>query len=87
MDFSDIQFGWLNGPGFSWTMLIASIPLGYIADRYSRVPLLWIGLFIWSLSTVLSSLIQQFWQLALLRSLLGLSQSALNPTAFGLNSN
>jgi MFS family permease len=64
--------------------LVASIPLGWLADRYSRVRILWLGLMVWSAATLCSSFVTSFYQLAIARMALGVGQAAVSPTAFSV---
>lgn len=71
------------------------LPMGWFADRYSRVRLLAFGLFVWTFATFIVSFVQNFWQFALarigkfttfifLRLALGVGQATVNPTAYSL---
>lgn len=72
MDILDTNMGFLTGPAFTFSSVIASLPLGWLADRYSRVWILFFGVLVWSISTIVSGFATQFWQLALARIALGL---------------
>src|SRR5437762_12184198 len=58
---SDTQLGWL---GTAFTLLYAAvgIPLGRVADVWSRRKLLAIGLSLWSALTYASGLCRGFWR-------------------------
>lgn len=84
LDITDAQMGFLLGPAFSLTSVFASLPIGYIADRKKRVRILLIGMVVWSSATLVSAFSQNFYQLAVLRMVLGLGAAAVNPTAFSL---
>jgi len=80
----DVAMGFLTGPALSIGALLAGLPLGWAADRYSRVRLLWLGLLLWSGATLASAFVVSFWQLAVARIVLGVGQAAVNPTGFSL---
>jgi hypothetical protein len=51
---SNFHIGLLYGPAFSFIYAISGIPMGRLTDRTSRKWMIAIGLFTWSLMTVLS---------------------------------
>lgn len=84
LDLSNLQIGLLYGTAFSFIYALAGIPMGRIADQWSRKGMIAIGLFIWSLVTVLSGFAGSFAFLVICRMLLGLSQAMLSPAAYAL---
>lgn len=81
---SNFQIGLLYGPAFSFIYAISGIPMGRLADRTSRKWMIAIGLFTWSLMTVLSGLAASFTFLIVARLFVGLSQSMLSPAVYSL---
>ncbi len=79
---SNFQIGILYGPAFSFIYALAGIPMGRIADRTSRKAMICIGLFIWSLMTVLSGFAASFTFLVTARIFVGLSQAMLSPAVY-----
>src|SRR5690625_5434134 len=51
---TNLQLGLLYGPVFSFVYAFSGIPMGRLADRYSRRKMIVSGLFIWSLMTLVS---------------------------------
>lgn len=79
---SNFQIGLLYGPAFSLIYAIAGIPMGRIADQTSRRAMIGIGLFVWSLMTVLSGFAASFTFLVTARLFVGLSQAMLSPAVY-----
>ena len=71
LDITDAQMGLLLGPAFSITAVIVSLPLGWLADKWQRVKVLFFGFLIWSFATFMSGFSTNFYQLLLFRMLLG----------------
>lgn len=80
----DSQFGFLYGTVFGVFYAIFGIPLGKLADRWSRVKLLSIGLTVWSLMTAASGLARNFTQIAGARMLVGVGEATAGPCAYSL---
>ena len=84
LNLSNLQIGLLYGTAFSFVYALAGIPMGRLADRWSRSRMIAIGLFVWSLMTVLSGFAASFTFLIICRMLLGVSQAMLSPAAYAL---
>jgi len=67
-----IQYEILAGPIFIVVYTVAGIPLGLLADFYNRRALLAVCLALWSAMTLATGFVQQYWQLALTRFILGI---------------
>ncbi len=81
---SNFQIGLLYGPAFSFIYAISGIPMGRLAERTSRKWMIAIGLFTWSLMTILSGFAASFTFLIVARLFVGLSQSMLSPAVYSL---
>lgn len=77
---SDFQLG-LLGAAFMFTHSLASVPLGILADRYSRKAIISFGVGFWSLMTFFSGLAANFKSLLIARSAVGLGESSYGPAA------
>src|SRR3989344_3434248 len=77
---SDFQLG-LLGTLFMLVHSLASVPLGMLADRYSRKTVIAIGVGFWSAVTFFSGLVTSFRQLVFLRSLVGIGEASYAPAA------
>lgn len=75
MGLSDAEVGWL-WPAFMIVYTIAAPAFGAWGDRGSRTRPIAIGVFIWSLATVLSGLAQSYRQLFAARALVGIGEAA-----------
>ncbi len=84
LQLTNLQIGLLYGTAFSLIYAVSGIPMGRLADRWSKSAMISIGLFIWSLMTVLSGLTASFTFLLIYRLLIGISQSMLSPAAYAL---
>ncbi len=81
---TDTQMSLLLGPAFVLCYTVASMPIGWLADTYSRRLVLAMGLTAWSLCTGLSGLVRSFGQLLGLRTFVGIGEASLQPCAFSL---
>jgi MFS family permease len=61
-----------------------TLPLGMLADRVRRVPVLTIGIAVWAIAMVLSGASSSFGQLLVVRALLGASAAASAPLVASL---
>lgn len=81
---TDVQISLLLGLAFGLFYAVAGIPLGLIADRFSRRRLLIAGIAMWSGATFLGGLAASFGELFAARLLVGLGEAALAPCAVSL---
>jgi MFS family permease len=81
---SHAQLGLLIGFAFIVVYSVAGMLFGTVADRWNRPRLIALGLTLWAAATVASGLSQSFFQIALLRLLVGTGAAVLTPTALGM---
>jgi MFS family permease len=81
---SNSQMGFLGGAAFGVFYALFGIPLGRLADNWSRVKLLSIGLTLWSAMTVLSGFSKNGAQLGLARMGVGIGEATASPSAYSL---
>ncbi|MCP4243387.1 MAG: MFS transporter [bacterium] len=81
---SDTQLGLLLGPSFSVVHFLAVVPLAWLADRTVRRNVIAVGLFAWSLMTMLAGVTQNFLQLFATRMGVGIGEAAGSPPAVSL---
>jgi len=81
---SDTDVGLLQGFAFALVYTVFGLPMGALADRFSRRNLVAIGVVIWSLMTSLSSVARNFLLLGAARMGVGIGEAALSPCAFSM---
>ncbi|BBC71588.1 MFS transporter [Altererythrobacter sp. B11] len=80
----DAQLGFLYGTAFAIFYALFGIPLGRLADGWSRTRLLAIGLALWSCMTMLSGFARNGATLALARIGVGVGEATASPCAYSL---
>lgn len=83
-EFSEIQLGLLGGLVFAIFYGTIGVPLGWLADRYSRRNIVIAGVAIWSLATSLTGLARGFASLAFARMMTGAGEATLSPCAMSM---
>lgn len=81
---SDFQIGLLQGIAFSVFYGVAALPIGWAVDRYSRRPIIWLGVTFWGAAAAACGLAQNFWQLFLARLGVGIGEASLSPAAYSM---
>ena len=84
LEVSDTQLGIVTGFAFVLVYAIMGIPIARLADRYSRKLILGIGFTFWSAMTFVTGYVNNFWQLAATRFLMGAGESAGTPPSTSL---
>lgn len=79
----DSALGALN-TAFTLIYAFIGLPLGRLADKYSRKKILAIGVFFWSLMTAASGLARNFWQIFAMRLGVGIGEATCAPAATSL---
>ncbi|MEO6041803.1 MAG: MFS transporter [Croceibacterium sp.] len=81
---TDAQLGFLYGTAFAIFYALFGIPLGRLADSWSRTRLLALGLTLWSAMTMLSGLARGPALLAAARVGVGVGEATASPCAYSL---
>ncbi len=81
---SDTQVGLLQGVAFALLYTLFGLPMGAVADRFSRRNLIAIGVILWSIATSLCSVARSFVSLGAARMGVGIGEAALSPCAFSM---
>ena len=80
----DADMGCWGGAAFAVFYALFGIPLGRLADNWSRVKLLSIGLALWSIMTALSGFARNQAELTMARMGVGVGEATASPTAYSL---
>lgn len=81
---SDTQMSLLMGFSFAIFYTLCGIPLGRLADSWSRRWIVTIGVAFWSAATAACGLAQHYWHLFAGRIGVGIGEAALSPSAYSL---
>ncbi|CAB5300929.1 major facilitator transporter [Burkholderia multivorans] len=81
---TDAQLGLLYGTSFALFYSVFGIPLARLADGWSRVRTLALGLSFWSLMTAISGLSRNFTTLGIARIGVGVGEASSSPAAVSL---
>jgi len=79
----EAQYG-LLASAFYWTYVAFMVPVGWATERFGAHRVLAIGVFLWSVATLLTGFAGSILALLLLRLLLGAGESAVFPTSSSL---
>ena len=81
---TDAQMGFLYGTAFAVFYAVFGLPLGRLADTWTRTLVIAGGLALWSVTTAASGLARTFGQLAAARFVVGVGEASSNPASFSL---
>ncbi len=81
---SDTEVGLLQGVAFALVYTLFGLPMGSLADRFSRRNIIALGVIVWSLATSLCSVARSFASLAAARMGVGIGEATLSPCAFSM---
>lgn len=80
---NEAQYGFLAS-AFYWTYVAFMVPVGWATERFGAHRVLAIGVFLWSVATLLTGFAGSILALLLLRLLLGAGESAVFPASSSL---
>ena len=83
-NFGPIKYSILAGTAFTLVYATANLFTGILADNVSRKWLLSLAAIAWSVTSIGSGLSSRYWELCVMRILLGLFSACLNPVSFSL---
>ncbi len=81
---SDTQMGFISGAAFTLMYAMLAVPIASLSDRYSRKNIITLAIVVWSLVTSLTSFVQNFYQLAIMRVLVGIGEAGSGPPSNSL---
>ncbi|HUH36334.1 MAG TPA: MFS transporter [Spongiibacteraceae bacterium] len=83
-DITDFQFSILHGWAFTLFYIVLGLPIGWLADRYSRKWIITAGVLAWSVMTCLCGFAKSFGSLFAARVGVGVGEATLSPAAYSL---
>ena len=86
LGFTDLQLGLLQGAGFAVVYALLGLPIGWLAERVSRIRIIACATAIWSIATVLTGAAGGFMQLLLARIGVGVGEAGFTAPATSLSS-
>ncbi|QEH78183.1 MFS transporter [Sphingomonas sp. C8-2] len=81
---SDAEIGLLQGIAFGLFFAVMGLPLGWLADRWSRKGTIMLGVGMWSVATAACGLAANFPQLLLARIGVGAGEAGLAPASYSI---
>ena len=84
LDISDFQMSLVQGIAFGLFYAVLGIPLGRLADHHNRVRIISVGIFLWSVMTMLCGMARTYSVLFLVRIGVGVGEAALSPSAYSI---
>jgi len=84
LDLTNRELALLLGLGFALVYSVGGVPLAQLIDTHNRKVVVTVGVVIWSLATILSSMATGFWSLLFLRCGVALGEAVLTPAAVSL---
>jgi MFS family permease len=81
---SDTAISLLQGLAFALFYSVLGVPLGWLADNYSRRTIVGVGAALWALMAGLCGLTQTYAQLFVARVAVGVGEATLAPSAYSL---
>lgn len=83
-NFTTEKYAYLAGATFTIFFATAVLFTGMLADNMSRKILLCLAAILWSFTSIGTSFCQYYWQLCIMRILLGLFEACIGPPAYSL---
>jgi MFS family permease len=84
LSLSDTQLGLLSGIAFALFYSVLGIPIARWADRGNRVTIIWVTTALWSIAVALCGIAGTFFQLLLVRIVVGVGEAGCAPPANSL---
>lgn len=81
-----LEYQLLAGPSFIAVFTIVGVVMGFAADKYNRVKMLFVCTLIFGVAIILQGSVSAYWHLILLRMVMAAGESGCNPLATGIMS-
>lgn len=79
LQLSDTEIGIIQGFAFAVFYSLFTLPVGLLIDRWRRVPVLWMGIAVWSAATIAAGFARSFWSLFGARVAVGAGEATTMP--------
>lgn len=86
LSFTDLQLGLLQGAGFAIVYALLGLPIGWLAERVSRIRIIACATAIWSVMTVFTGMAGSFAQFLFARVGVGVGEAGFTAPATSLSS-
>ena len=84
LGFEDWQLGLLKGFGFALLYTTVGIPIAWLADRYNRIKIVSVSVFLWSLFTAFTGMANSFLTMLLARTGVGIGEAGGSPPSHSM---
>jgi len=84
LHFSDTEISLLLGIAFAIFNATLGLPVGWLADRTSRVRIIAVGVFFWSVMTAACGTARSFWALFTFRMGVGIGEATAQPAGYSM---
>jgi len=79
LNLSDTEIGIIQGLAFALFYSLFTLPVGFLIDRWKRMPVIWGGSFVWSMATISGGFANSFWALFTSRVVMGAGEATITP--------
>ena len=79
LSLSDTQIGIIQGLAFALFYSLFTLPVGFLIDRWKRMPGIWGGSLVWSMATISGGFAQSFGALFASRVVMGAGEATITP--------
>ena len=79
---TNVEWGLLTGLYFLFFYSIFGIFMGLLGDKFNRVKIIAVGVFLWSIMTAFTGVAKNFYHLIIARAFIGIGESAYLQTQY-----
>ena len=81
---TNVEWGLLTGLYFLFFYSIFGIFMGLLGDKFNRIKIIAVGVFLWSIMTAFTGVAKNFYHLIVARAFIGIGESALSPNSISI---
>ncbi len=81
---SDVEISFLIGAAFAVANIAVSLPAGWLADRFDRRFIIFIGVLVWSIAVAANATASVFFMLVVARVIVGGAEALIPPASYSL---